>query len=96
MQDDGGRYIGPAIPMLRKIGAINVKKTYRGSYCLVGKVGRKRRTGLVRQVQKKRGRGPSEIKFYYRKPSMPPFGSMLSYNSTFFSVITPISKKVVF
>lgn len=72
------KYIAKAIPMLKRLGAYNIKtgrKWRLGSYCLVGKVGRKGRTGLVKQVQKA-GRRPSEIKKYYVKPPRSPFSSM--------------------
>ena len=71
VQEGATRYIAKAIPTLKKIGAYNIKtgKRWRkATYCLVGKIGRKGRKGLVKQVQKEPGKGDSEIKKYFVKP----------------------------
>ena len=58
--------------MLKRIGAYGVKKIYRGSYVLAGRVGLSGAQWRVKQVQKARYKGPSIIQFYYGRPRKHP------------------------
>ena len=72
VQDSGAKFLRPAIPMLKRIGARNVKKIFRGSYVLAGRVGLSGARWKVRQVQKKRGKGLSKVQFHYARPHQRP------------------------
>ena len=60
IQDEGSRNISPAIPAFEKLGAINLKFEYRGSFAFVAYALAKGATRIA-QEQQTEGRGPSEI-----------------------------------
>ena len=61
IQDDGSRYIQPAVLQLKKLGAYRMINSFRGSFAFVGYSGFGKRS-WVKQVQNRRGKGPSSLK----------------------------------
>ena len=61
VQDSSARFVKPALPALRFLGAYRVRPTYRGSYALIGITGSGKRPFWVKQSQHGRRRGPSAL-----------------------------------
>ena len=61
IQDNGAKFIGPALKMLRRIGGYRIRKNFRGSYVLIGYLNLAWRPSWAKQVQNPRARGPSAI-----------------------------------
>mgnify|MGYP001798203176 CR=1 len=61
VQDTGSRYVKAAFGQLRRIGGRVFTYGYCGSYVLAGCIGTGRRPHWVKEVQRKRGKGPSML-----------------------------------
>lgn len=77
VQDDGSRYLSPAISAIEIAGGRRIRFGYRGSYALIGYIGRGRKPTWIRQVQNRRRRGPSFVSTII-KLGKPRFGRFLS------------------
>ena len=61
VQDEGLRYLEKAFDALTRIGGYDVSSLeFRGSYALIG-YPREKKPSYVKQIQRKRGQGPSVI-----------------------------------
>ena len=61
VQDDGSKYVGPAINIIRRVRGKRYSPVYRGSFALIGYYGPGRRPRWVVQSTKRRYRGPTQI-----------------------------------
>ena len=70
IQDSGSKYIRAALGQLKRIGGRVFKFGYRGSYVLAGYTGGGRRPYWVKEVQNKRGKGPTLLTVAVRPPKI--------------------------
>ena len=70
VQDDGSRKVYQALSQLRRIGGYRILRSYRGSYALTGYVGFPRKPRWSVQVQRKTGKGPSQLSASVRIPGV--------------------------
>ena len=62
IQDEGSKYIGPAVPALKRKGAVDpIATDFRGSFALAG-YAQVNKPSWVTQKRKLSGKGPSEIR----------------------------------
>ncbi|XP_068694508.1 uncharacterized protein [Montipora foliosa] len=62
IQDEGSKYIGPAVPALKRKGAVDpIVTDFRGSFALAG-YAQVNKPSWVTQERKMSGKGPSEIR----------------------------------